>query len=202
MMPWIFRSSGQRRSCGAWRPGELKWTSRPFIRSAPCSGLATPARSSAVSVRPEPNRPAKPTTSPCGSAGQNPGYGRTRRVRRPRSAPRPRTGRCFCPCSEYPQLLADHLGDQLHPGQLRHGIGAHQLTVAQHRDPVAELIDLIQEVGDKDDPRPWAFSLRTTANRRWVSSSSREEVGSSRISTFASTSTARAMAIICWTATE
>ena len=71
----------------------------------------------------------------------------------------PAQGGVFAHALNIPQLLADHLGDQLHPGQLRHGIGAHQLTVAQHRDPVAELIDLIQEVGDKDDPQALGLQL-------------------------------------------
>ncbi len=47
---------------------------------------------------------------------------------------------------------------------------------------------------------PAALSLRSTSNRRATSPSSRLEVGSSRISTRASTDMARAIATICCTA--
>ena len=49
------------------------------------------------------------------------------------------------------QILAEHLGDQLHPGQILNDVLAHQLAVPQHGDPVADLIDLLEEVGDEDD---------------------------------------------------
>ena len=49
------------------------------------------------------------------------------------------------------QILTQHLGDQLHSGQILNDVLAHQLAVPQHGDPVADLIDLLEEVGDEDD---------------------------------------------------
>ena len=49
------------------------------------------------------------------------------------------------------QLFAQHLGNQLHPGQILNDILANQLTVPQNRNAVADLVNLIQEVGNKDD---------------------------------------------------
>ena len=51
-------------------------------------------------------------------------------------------------------------------------------------------------------PTPLAFRLRIRPKSFSTSLSSREEVGSSRIRTLHSMSTALAMAIICWTAME
>ena len=51
-------------------------------------------------------------------------------------------------------------------------------------------------------PTPSSRSLRIRTNSFSTSSSSREEVGSSRIRTLHFISTARAIAIICWIATE
>ena len=49
------------------------------------------------------------------------------------------------------QLFTQHLGNQLHPGQILNDILANQLTVPQNRNAVADLVNLIQEVGNKDD---------------------------------------------------
>ncbi len=49
---------------------------------------------------------------------------------------------------------------------------------------------------------PWSFRRRITLNSWATSPASRLDVGSSRISTLASTSTALAIATICWTASE
>ena len=47
------------------------------------------------------------------------------------------------------EVLADHLGDQLQPGQFGDQVLADQLTVAQHGDAVGDLVDLIEEVRDE-----------------------------------------------------
>ena len=49
------------------------------------------------------------------------------------------------------QLLAQHLGYQLYPGQILNLILSYQAAVAHNRDAVADLIYLVKEVGDKDN---------------------------------------------------
>ena len=50
------------------------------------------------------------------------------------------------------KLLAHHRRHQLDAGQLFHRVFAHQGAVAEHGDAIAHRIDLLQEVGDKDNP--------------------------------------------------
>ena len=57
------------------------------------------------------------------------------------------------------QVLSHHLRHQLQLRQLRHGIFAHQFSVAQHGNPVADLINLFQEVGHKDDAHAAALQI-------------------------------------------
>ena len=47
------------------------------------------------------------------------------------------------------EVLADHRGDQLEARQLGDGVLAHEAAVAQHRDAVGDLVDLVEEVGDE-----------------------------------------------------
>ena len=72
MMPSTLRSSGQKpkRSAIAAR-GDERLTGLPPISAVPLSALCTPNSNSAVSVRPEPNRPAIPTTSPLRTSRSN-----------------------------------------------------------------------------------------------------------------------------------
>ncbi len=64
-MPRSARSSvdATTRRASAWR-GESSLTRTPSILSSPPSARATPDSRAASSVRPDPRRPAKPTTSP------------------------------------------------------------------------------------------------------------------------------------------
>ena len=48
-------------------------------------------------------------------------------------------------------VFAHHGGDQLHARQIRNGVFSNQLAVAQHGDPIADLINLLQKMGDEDD---------------------------------------------------
>ena len=52
---------------------------------------------------------------------------------------------------ELVELASDHLGDELRVRQLSGPVLTDQLTVAQYRDPVGDLIDLVQEVADEED---------------------------------------------------
>ena len=49
------------------------------------------------------------------------------------------------------ELLAEHLGHELHARQLRDLVLADELAVAQDRDAVADGVDLLEEVRDEDD---------------------------------------------------
>ena len=49
------------------------------------------------------------------------------------------------------QFLAQHLGHQLHPGEILDLILSHQFAVPQYRDLVTYLVHLIQEMGYKDN---------------------------------------------------
>ena len=49
------------------------------------------------------------------------------------------------------QLLAQRLADQLDPWQVLNDVFTHQLAVPQNGDPVTDLIELLQKVGDEDD---------------------------------------------------
>ena len=49
------------------------------------------------------------------------------------------------------ELLAEHLGHELHARQLRDLVFADELAVAQDRDAVADGVDLLEEVRDEDD---------------------------------------------------
>ena len=54
---------------------------------------------------------------------------------------------------------ADHLGDQLVPRELGHGLGVHHAAVPHHAHDVAELEDLVQLVADVDDRDPLLLEL-------------------------------------------
>ena len=79
---------------------------------------------------------------------------------------------------------------------------AHELAVAQHRDAVGDLVDLLEEVAHEQDGDALARRSRITAKSCSTSSRSRLEVGSSRISTLASSTMARLIATSCWMAIE
>ncbi len=49
------------------------------------------------------------------------------------------------------KFLADHRLHQVDPQQLRGEVLPHQLPVAQHGEPVADLVDLVEEVADEQD---------------------------------------------------
>ena len=71
-IPSALRSSGHRAMPRPIDPiGEWCVTGTPSIVSVPPSGRSIPNSSAAISVRPEPSRPANPTTSPARSSRSN-----------------------------------------------------------------------------------------------------------------------------------
>ena len=80
------------------------------------------------------------------------------------------------------------LVDELDAGRARRSGTRRRASVAEHRDSVADLVHLVEEVRDEDDRHPLALSWRMTPNSCSTSCRSRLEVGSSRMSTLASMS--------------
>ena len=113
-----------------------------------------PVIARASSVRPEPSSPATPSTSPSimsTSASSMPdadGHAASAEVRA-RCAPSATCsrGRARSDCG----AAAEHRLDQVDAQQLRRQVLADELAVAQHRDAVADLVDLVEEVRDEQD---------------------------------------------------
>ena len=49
------------------------------------------------------------------------------------------------------EVLTKHRRNKANPRQLRHRIGTDQTSISENRDGIADLIDLFQEMRDKDD---------------------------------------------------
>ena len=103
---------------------------------------------------------------------------------------------------ELVEHAADHLGDQVGARQVLGAVLADELAVAQDRDPVGDLVDLVEEVADEQDGDAPVAQVADHGESRSTSSRSRLDVGSSRISTRASRTIARLIATSCWTAIE
>ncbi len=183
-MPRAMASTGLRSRAG-----------RPSTATVPVSAWSAPKSSRASSVRPEPSRPARPTTSPgytVRSAGAiapvRPSPVAARAGVSGRSATsvggwRSRSART---ASSWPTILATISSR----GSCGDRVLADELAVAQDRHAVGDRVDLVEEVGDeqhRDAARRAGRGSPGTA--RCTSSASRLEVGSSRISTAASRST-------------
>ena len=52
---------------------------------------------------------------------------------------------------ELVELAADHLGDERFAGEVGGEVLADELAVAQDRDAVGDLVDLVEEVADEED---------------------------------------------------
>ena len=125
----------------------------------------------ATSVRPEPSRPASPTTSPSRTARSNGCHQRRR--------PRPSAGENGAPAAAARSPAGALLGGSssrpsiseisFSGGSSAVGAGADQAAVAQHRDAVGDLVDLVDEVGDEDDRDAAPLKSRTMRNSSAVS---------------------------------
>ena len=103
---------------------------------------------------------------------------------------------------EHGELAADHLRHELEPGELGREVLADQAAVAQHGDAIGDAIHLIEEVGDEHHRHAGRPHPIDHLEQLVDLAASRLEVGSSRISTRASTSIARAIDTSCCTAIE
>ena len=123
------------------------------MRMIPASSRSTPVSARASSVRPDPSRPATPSTSPSARSTSAPGIPlptvMSRALRNGSAASSIARRRRM-----RPQVLdapAEHLLDEVDPQQLLGEVLADEPAVAQHRDPVADLVDLIEEVRHEQD---------------------------------------------------
>ena len=145
--------------------GEKSLTGLPPIdQRCPSSGLSMPNSRFATSVRPDPSRPARPTTSPAWSVRSNGSI----ELERPSPSASSKgsaemwlaaldlVGRHVVEVGDAP---AQHQPDQLEPGQRRRLVRADERAVPQDRDAVGDLVDLVQEVGDEDDRDAFALEL-------------------------------------------
>src|SRR6516225_9957729 len=74
--------------------------------------------------------------------------------------------------------LTDHLRNQFDPGKLSGRKTAHAAAVPQNRDQIGDFVNLVQKVGDKNDPETVFpelaqfakefFDLRLVETRRWL----------------------------------
>ena len=162
MIPAARRSSGMKAKPRRMaRRGEPMVTPLPSTRMVPLSARSMPNSSLAVSVRPEPSSPARPTTCPPAQSHADRRYRPAAAqavnghegglVRRPCLGDRADLRRVG---DKLPRVLADHPGDQLDPRQLVGLVLPDQPAVAKHRDAVADAVNLVQKVRDEYDPDP------------------------------------------------
>ena len=114
----------------------------------PASYVSTPKTARAISLRPAPTRPARPTISPARTV-------KLTSWKMP-SDSRPSTSRTTSPIrrdglgEEVADLAADHQRDQLVDRGVGDRLGRDVLAVAHHGDGVAEGEDLVEAVRDED----------------------------------------------------
>ncbi len=173
-----------------------------MIHAFPLSAVLMPKITSAVSVRPEPSRPARPTISPgrtCRSNGAmvpfTVAFKRRYRFIAQQGTARPLQGIVV-------QFATQHHFHQLNLRQLAGLAAADEAAVTQHGDAVADRIDWSRKWVTKIRLTPLSLSWRIRVNSISTSWVSRLAVGSSRISTLADRSMARQIATICCIATE
>ncbi len=186
----------------AWR-GDFSRPVRPPILSVPLSAWSAPKNNRAVSVRPEPSSPARPSTSPLRMVRDSgsmlplrPRPSATSTGGRDSSSSWTRFGVSWSSskaASSWPIILVT--SSTLLTSEVRY---------SPTRRPLRSTV--IRSVSEKTWSRkcetnrmatPSSRSARTTRNSWSTSSVSRLEVGSSSTSTRAEMSTARAIATIC-----
>ena len=154
--PWVLRSSGDRHR--PWRMasrGEEILSLRPSSRMSPESTRSAPISARASSVRPAPTSPYTPRISPlCRVKLMSSSTPLRFRPRTSSTGIGPSAGPCPAAGLALVDLAADQHLDEGAAVDVPDRLGAHELAVAQHGDPVADLEDLLQAVGDVDDPPP------------------------------------------------
>ena len=139
-------------------------TSSPRKATLPALSFSTPKQARATSDLPEPTRPASPTTSPARTWIDTSRHGAVRR-REILDIQQHLAGIA----ADLGEDLGDHpAGHQLDQPGLRHLLhpeGRDMPAVAQHRDAVADALDLGHAVGDVDDADALALGLLDQAEQ-------------------------------------
>ena len=168
----------------------------------PRSRRCVPKIAFTVSERPEPSKPARPSTSPARTDSDTSTSWCRRVSPRRRAAPRRApAGRAEAgePSANLGDVPTEHRGDHLELGRLGDRAGPDPPAVAQDRDPVGDLEHLVEVVADEeqgdagaaqasDHPEQLGHLARLERGRRLVED---HDPGVGRH--------ARTMAIICWT---
>ena len=162
--------------------------------------MSTPVTARASSVRPDPSRPATPSTSPSTGRRRPPDAARVVMPRAQRYGASVGDAHAGAPADR--DVVAEHRLHQVDAQQLGGEVLADELAVAQDGDAVADLVDLVEEVRHEEDRHTATLEVADDAEELADSSASRLEVGSSRTSTRRSAEMARAIATSCWTASE
>ena len=205
-MPSALRSSGSSAVPAASdAPGDPVRTCRPPTRTVPRSRRCVPKIAFTVSERPEPSRPASPTTSPLCTASatscswwrrSSPTASRTTSVpitwsRVKLVRPSDRTS-----ATSRPSIVA--ITSSLVVSAI--GAGARPAPVAQDRDPVGDREHLVEVVADEEQGHAGGASGDGSSRRPERPRAARATTSARRGSPHArSVETARTMAIICCT---
>ena len=144
------------------------------FQSCPISGESMPKIRLANSVRPEPNKPAIPTTS-LSEFGN-------RLVQSMSFFPNSFVSRTVFRLSDFStfdfaleisssssRLRPKHIGNQLNSWKGSSFKRANQLSIAQYGNSVSNFIHLIKEMGNKNNPNSFSFNFRITSKSCLVS---------------------------------
>ena len=184
--------------------GALTFSFFPFTASSPLSGLSAPYMARTSSERPEPRSPVRPMTSPLWIS----------RLKGLMVPLQPSSLALMITSSltmDMPSFLMAARSSKSLPIILATSctLGSSSTLNSPTSVPFLRTVILSQTAYTcsrkwvtKMIPIPLALSCLISTNNFSTSPSSREDVGSSRISTLADMSTALAMAIICWMAME
>ena len=169
-------------------------------RTTPASRWSIPNSTRATSVRPAPTRPAIPTISPART--ENP---MSRELADARQAARPRAGRRRSPSR--PWGTASPSGPTM--WRIRSAVVSSLVGVVMTCRPSRNTVAVSHR--SNTSPRRWLTNRiatprsrrpRTIVNSRSTSCADSDAVGSSRIRTLASTDSALAISISCWSAID
>ena len=204
-MPSFLRSSGKYAIPSfIASSGDLILTSLPFTLIVPPSGLSAPYIARTSSERPDPKSPVSPTTSPLLTVKSN---GRMLPFRPTCSAS---TTGIYCSSFLWSPLISARSSKFLPIILATNSTRGNSFTgYSPTKCPFLNTVILShtsytcsRKCVTKIIPTPWSFSLRINTNNFSTSSSSRDDVGSSKINTWHFISTALAIAIICCFAIE
>ena len=137
----------------------------PSMKTSPSVAVRTPNRTCATSVFPAPTRPVSPRTSPSNKVRETSRKdpGQLELVELENAAAALADGNI--PGGGL-QLAADHQRDDGRRICGADGKRPHRDAVAQHRNPIADLLDLLQPMRDVDNADPTFLEVRNRPEQR------------------------------------